>query len=86
MKYLILFLLISHNVMAEFNSDLSQVIDYEINHIGENLVESRILDPDETTLTSFSILSDLSVGVSLPFLVNLNVLPILYMKWTRPTN
>jgi hypothetical protein len=86
MKYLILFLLISHNVMAEFNSELSQIIDYEINQIGENLVESRILDPDETTLTSFSILSDLSVGVALPFVVNLNVMPVLFLRWTRPTN
>ena len=86
MKYILIFMFISLPVMADFRPELSQLIESEINNIGDNLVESKILDEDKNILTSFSILSDLSVGVGLPYTVSLVVTPILYLKWTRPTN
>lgn len=84
MKFLLIF--ISLTAMAEFKPELNQIIEYEISQMEENLVESKILDEERNILTSFSIMSDLSVGVAFPFVVSLQVRPILYMKWVRRPN
>lgn len=79
-------MLFSFSTMADFKPELSQMIEYEINQMQDNLVETKILDEDRNILTSFSIMSNLSIGVAFPFVVSLQVQPILYMKWTRPSN